>query len=48
MCEVFNKAFESEVLAKSMTEAVTILLHKGGDQSDPKNKIPISLLNVDY
>ena len=48
MCEVLNNAFELEVLPKSMTEAATILLHKGGDQSDPKNKRPISLLNVDY
>ena len=48
MREVFNNAFELEVLPKSMTEAATILLHKGGDQSDPKNKRPISLLNVDY
>ena len=33
---------------KSMAEAVTILLHKGGDPSSPDNKWPISLLNVDY
>ena len=33
---------------KSLSEAVTILLHKGGDPSSPDNKRPISLVNVDY
>ena len=48
LCEVYNYILTSELMPKSMSEAVTILLHKGGDPSSPDNKRPISLLNVDY
>ena len=48
LCEVYNYILSSELMPKSMSEAVTILLHKGGDPSSPDNKRPISLLNVDY
>ena len=48
LCEVYNYIINSELMHKSMSEAVTILLHKSGDPSSPDNKRPISLLNVDY
>lgn len=43
MCEVYNKFFESKVLPKSMTGAVTILLHGSGNRSDPRNERPIMI-----
>ena len=40
-CEDYNYIISSEL----MSDAVTKLLHKGGDHSGPDNKRPISLLN---
>ena len=48
LCEVFNEITSNNQLPPSMCEAVTVLIPKKGDEQDPGNKRPISLLNVDY
>ena len=35
LCDVYNYILSSELMPKSMSGAVTILLHKGGDPSSP-------------
>ena len=45
---VFRCAFNLKQLGDSQRLGIITLLEKSGDQLDPKNKRPISLLNVDY
>ncbi|KAI8514955.1 hypothetical protein Bbelb_075460 [Branchiostoma belcheri] len=45
---VFNEVFDAGELSPSQKFGVVTLLPKKGDELDPKNKRPISLLNTDY
>ena len=45
---VFSATCENEVMPESWKEAVTTLIQKDGDATDPANQRPISLLNSDY
>ncbi|CAH1233540.1 ZCCHC3 [Branchiostoma lanceolatum] len=46
--EVLNEGLDVGQLSESQREGVISLLEKKGDQLNPANKRPISLLNVDY
>ncbi|KAI8484945.1 hypothetical protein Bbelb_373520 [Branchiostoma belcheri] len=48
LLEVFQEAFESGELCPSQRYGILTLLPKKGDELDPKNRRPISLLNTDY
>ena len=46
--KVFEYIRDEDLVPLSMTEAVTVLIQKDGDRTDPSNQRPISLLNADY
>jgi len=48
MLEVFKEGLQDGLLAPSQRQGIITLLEKKGDQLNPANKRPISLLNVDY
>ena len=46
--DLYNEISRDGVAPRSMRSGITVLLPKSGDQSNPANKRPITLLNVDY
>ena len=46
--DVYNDIFNSGIMSKTQRTSIVTLLKKKGDQSDPTNWRPISLLNADY
>ncbi|CAH1274736.1 TIE1 [Branchiostoma lanceolatum] len=48
LLSVFKEVFEDGELSPSQKFGVVTLLPKKGDELDPKNRRPISLLNTDY
>ena len=48
LLEVYQTSFEKSELPASQKEGIVTLLPKKGDNLDPCNKRPITLLNVDY
>ena len=48
MVDIFTEIFQHGVLPPSMSKAVTVLIPKEGDNNNPSNYRPITLLNTDY
>ena len=48
LIQLFEYINDNNMVPQSMTEAVTVLIQKAGDKTDPANQRPISLLNTDY
>ena len=48
LLEVFNACYEEGFLSNSQKEGIITLISKGGDDLEPSNKRPITLMNVDY